>query len=169
MKRTFVLLGISLALGPAIAPARAQENTKTAQIHELLKLTNAEAVPQQIYSQIHAMTTKQLEAISGPSEAKAAAVQAVDKVMAQLQERMSWARMEPEYARLYGEVYNDEEIAGILAFYKSAAGQAFVKKMPLLMSKSIEMAQRQMADLIPEIQRIADEAARHSKSAEPSK
>jgi hypothetical protein len=77
--------------------------------------------------------------------------------------------MEPEYARLYAEVYNDEEIAGILAFYKSAAGQAFVKKMPLLMSKSIEMAQRQMADLMPEIQRIADEAARQSKSAEPSK
>jgi hypothetical protein len=169
VKRTFVLLGISLALGPAITPARAQENTKTAQIHELLKLTNAEAVPQQIYSQIHAMTTKQLEAMGGPSEAKAAAVQAVDKVMAQLQERMSWARMEPEYARLYSEVYNNEEIAGILSFYKSAAGQAFVKKMPLLMSKSIEMAQRQMADLMPEIQRIADEAAQKSKNAEPRK
>jgi hypothetical protein len=115
------------------------------------------------------MTTKQLEAMGGPSEAKAAAVQAVDKVMAQLQERMSWARMEPEYARLYSEVYNNEEIAGILSFYKSAAGQAFVKKMPLLMSKSIEMAQRQMADLMPEIQRIADEAAQKSKNAEPRK
>ena len=166
MKRTFVLIGISLALGSALTGARAQENGKTAQIHELLKLTNAEAVPQQIYSQIHAMTTKQLESMAGPPEAKAAAVQTIDKVMAQLQERMSWARMEPEYARLYDEVYNDEEIAGILAFYKSVAGQAFVKKMPLLMSKSIEMAQRQMADLMPEIQRIADEAARNSKSAD---
>jgi hypothetical protein len=41
--------------------------------------------------------------------------------------------------------------------------------MPLLMSKSIEMAQRQMADLMPEIQRIADEAAQKSKNAEPRK
>jgi hypothetical protein len=104
--------------------------------------------------------------MNGSPEAKAAAVQTVDKIMAQLQERMSWARMEPEYARLYDEVYSGEEISGILAFYKSAAGQAFVKKMPLLMSKSIEMAQRQMADLMPEIQRIAEEAARNSKSEE---
>lgn len=168
MKRTFVILGILLALGFTTG-ARAQENNKTAQIHELLKLTNAEAVPQQIYSQIHAMTTKQLETMSGPAEAKAAAAQTIDKIMAQLQERMSWARMEPEYVRLYEEVYSDEEIAGILAFYKSSAGQAFVKKMPLLMSKSIEMAQRQMADLMPEIQRIADEAAQKSKSTEPKK
>jgi uncharacterized protein len=166
VKRTFFLLVISMALGSAITGARAQENTKTAQIRELLKLTNAEAVPQQIISQMRAMTAKQLESMNGSPEAKAAAAQTVDKIMAQLQERMSWARMEPEYARLYGEVYNEEEISGILAFYKSAAGQAFVKKMPLLMSKSIDMAQRQMADLMPEIQRIAEEAARNRKSEE---
>lgn len=169
MKRTFVLLSISIALGSAITGARAQENNKAAQIRELLKLTNAEAVPQQIYSQIHAMTAKQIESMNGSPEAKAAAVQISDQLMAKLQERMSWARMEPEYARLYDEVYSGEEITGILAFYKSDAGQAFVKKMPQLMSKSIEMAQRQMADLMPEIQRIVDEAAQKSQSAEPKK
>ena len=36
--------------------------------------------------------------------------------------------------------------------------------MPPLMAKSMEMAQRQMADVMPEIERITKEAAEKSKS-----
>lgn len=169
MKRTSLTLGITLALSFAFTGARAQESSKTAKIEELLKLTGAEAMSQQIYGQIHAMTTKQLNAAAGSEEAKAATRQTMDKLMAQLQERMSWAKMEPEYVRLYDEVYSDEEITGILVFYKSAAGQAFVKKMPILMTKSMELAQRQVSDLMPEIQRITNEAAQKGKSGEPKK
>jgi hypothetical protein len=68
---------------------------------------------------------------------------------------------------LYDEVYSEEQITGILAFYKSPAGQAFLNKMPLLVSKSMEM--RQMADLIPEIQRITTEAIEKSKIADLKK
>lgn len=169
MKRTFLRLGIYLALCFAFTGARAQENSKTAKIEELLQLTNAEAMSQQIYGQMRAMTIKQLDAAGGSAEAKAAAAETVDKLMAQLQERMSWAKMKPEYVRLYDEVYNDEEITGILAFYKSDAGQAFLKKMPLLMTKSMEVTQRQMSGLMPEIQRIVKEAAEKSKSEAPKK
>jgi hypothetical protein len=77
--------------------------------------------------------------------------------------------MKPEYVRLYDEVYSDEEITGILAFYKSAAGQALIRKMPLLMTKSMEISQRHLSGLMPEIQRITKEAAEKSKSGEPKK
>ena len=169
MKRTSLLLTISLALSGAFLGARAQENTKTAKIEELLKQTNAEAMSQQMYGQIRAMTTRQLNTMSGSEEAKAAAAQAIDKIMTELQNRLSWAKMKPEYVRLYDEVYSDEEITGILAFYKSAAGQAFVKKMPILITKSMEISQRQMSDLMPELQRITREAAQKSKGTEPKK
>ena len=169
MKRTSLLLTISLALSGAFLGARAQENTKTAKIEELLKQTNAEAMSQQMYGQIRAMTTRQLNTMSGSEEAKAAAAQAIDKIMTELQNRLSWAKMKPEYVRLYDEVYSDEEITGILAFYKSAAGQAFVKKMPILITKSMEISQRQMSDLMPELQRITREAAQNSKGGEPKK
>ena len=169
MKRTSLLLAISLALSGAFIGAKAQENTKTAKIEELLKLTNAEAMSQQMFGQMRAMTTRQLDTMSGSEEAKAAAAQTVDKLMSRLQERLSWAKMKPEYVRLYDEVYSDEEITGILAFYKSAAGQALLKKMPILMTKSMEIGQRQMSDLMPELQRITRDAAEKSKGGEPKK
>ncbi len=77
--------------------------------------------------------------------------------------------MKPEYVRLYDEVYSDEELNGILAFYKSPAGQAFLNKMPLLMTKSMEIAQRRMAAVMPELQRITKEAVEKSKNSEPKK
>ena len=169
MQRTSLLLAIFLALSVAFTGAKAQENTKTAKIEELLKLTNAEAMSQQMYGQIRAMTTRQLDTMSGSEEAKTAAAQTVDKLMSRLQERLSWAKMKPEYVRLYDEVYSDDEISGILAFYKSAAGEAFVKKMPVLITKSMEISQRQMSDLMPELQRIVKEGAEKSKGGEPKK
>jgi hypothetical protein len=169
VQRTSLLLGTFLALGVALISARAQEITKAAKIEELLQLTNAEAMSQQMYSQIRAMTTRQIDTMGGSKEAKAAAAQTIDKVMSQLQERLSWSKMKPEFVRLYDDVYSDEEITGILAFYKSAAGQAFVKKMPILIAKSMEISQRQMADLMPELQRIIKEGAQKNKTEEPKK
>jgi len=153
---------ISLAfLNPFSAFA---QDTKTAKIEELLKLTNAEGIMQQVYSQIRTMTAKQVAATDSSPEAQAAAAQVSDKLIAQIQERLSWAKMKPEYVRLYDEVYTDEEITGILTFYKSPAGQAFLTKMPQLMTKMMEVAQRQMLDLAPEIQRTIKESAGKGKS-----
>ncbi len=144
--------------------ASAQESAKTAKIEELLKLSNAEGMVQQVYSQIRTMTAKQVAATDGSPEAKAAAAQTADKLIAQIQEHIGWDKMKPEYVRLYDEVYTDEEISGILAFYKSPAGQAFLTKMPQLMSKIMEVTQRKMVELTPEIQRITKEAAEKSKT-----
>ena len=83
---------------------------------------------QQIYSQIRTMTSKQLDSIAGSEKKKADAAQVVDKLLVQIQDRFSWEKMKPEYVRLYDEVYSDAEISGILAFYKSPAGQAYLTK-----------------------------------------
>jgi hypothetical protein len=169
VKRTSLLLRTSLALSVAFIGLKAQETTKAEKIEELLKVTGAETMSQQIYGQMRAMTTRQIETMDSSAESKAAAAQMIDKLMTELQDRLSWAKMKPEYVRLYDEVYSDEEITGILAFYKSAAGQALIKKMPLLMTKSMEISQRQLSGLMPEIQRITKEAAEKSKSGEPKK
>lgn len=157
------------ALTFLVFPARAQESTKAAHIEELLKVSNMESLSQQVYTQIRVMTSKQLDSIAGSEKTKAEAAQRADRLLAQIQDRFSWDKMKPEYVRLYDEVYSDAEITGILAFYESPAGQAYLTRMPQLMAKSMEMAQSRMADVMPEIQRIAKEAAETSKNDESPK
>lgn len=157
------LITILPVLALAVIPARAQENTKIAKIEELLKLSKAEARMQQTYSQMRAMMSKQVEAAGVSEEARATVAQMLDKNSAQIQELLSWEKMKHEFVRLYDEVYSEEEINGILAFYKSPAGQAFLNKTPLLMTKTMEMVQRRMADVMPEIQRVTLETLEKAK------
>jgi hypothetical protein len=164
MRSNLAAIASAVALTFLVFPASAQESTKTANIEELLNVSKMESLSQQVYSQIRAMTTKQLDSTAGSEKTKAEAAQVVDKLLAQIQDRFSWDKMKPEYVRLYDEVYSDAEITGILAFYKSPAGQAYLTKMPQLMAKSMEMAQSRMADVMPEIQRITKEAAEKSKN-----
>jgi len=70
---------------------------------------------------------------------------------------MSWEKMEPEYIKLFSEVYTEDELKAIVEFYKTPAGQSMLKKQPLLMQKSMVISQKQMQALMPEIQKMSQE------------
>ena len=43
---------------------------------------------------------------------------------------------------------------GLIAFYKTPAGQAFLDKQPLLMQKTMEMTQKRMMEMTPKVQEM---------------
>ena len=53
-----------------------------------------------------------------------------------------------------------KEIDSLVAFYSSPAGQAFIRKMPIVLQKSMEITQAQMQRLLPRMKKIAEESAR---------
>ena len=150
---------VALALGVVLtgACAGAQESTKNAKIERILALTNADAMIGRIFDQIKTMTASQMPSDATP-EQRAKAQEMQNKVMDLIKARMSWERLRPQYAKLYDETFTESEIDGILAFYDSPAGRAMLEKMPVLMQKSMSLAQTQMADLLPEIERLTREA-----------
>jgi len=153
MKLTFVL---PLSLLVAGSFATAQELTKEAKIGRLLDAMNADATINQLFEQIKSMTVAQMPAATPEQTAKAREVQ--DKILDLVKSRIGWDKMRPAYIKLYDETFSEEEISGILAFYESPAGRAMLAKMPTLLTKLIEVAQAQMTDLQPEIQRIMRES-----------
>jgi len=142
--------------------ASAQELTKQAKIERILALTNADATMDQVLNQMKAMTPSITPAGSTP-EQRARAQEVQNKVLDLVKARMSWDTMRPQYVKVYDEIFSDEEINGIFAFYQSPAGRAMLDKMPLLLSKVMALAQTQMTDLMPEILRITKEAGQGQK------
>jgi uncharacterized protein len=136
--------------------ARADEASRRTKAEEMLRLTNAEQMMKQYFDQMQAMQTAQLAKMPG-----AANIQ--DRIMQLVKDRMSWEKLRPAFVQLYVDTYTDEELDGIIAFYKSPAGRAFVEKMPVLMNKSMKLTQNMVGDLTPEIVRIAAEAAKEKK------
>jgi hypothetical protein len=146
----------ALALLAATPFAVAQES-KDAKIERLLDAMNAQSTIDQMFEQIKAMTASQIPPGATPEQA-AKAHELQSKIMDLIKARMGWERMRPQYAKMYGETFSDQEISGMLAFYQSPAGRAMLSKMPALMAKVMELTQAQMADLLPEIQRITRDA-----------
>lgn len=50
------------------------------------------------------------------------------KVEAVINNAMGWDKLRPLYIKLYMDAYTEEELDGIVTFYKSPAGQAMVSK-----------------------------------------
>jgi hypothetical protein len=154
MKTAALLVLTCLVTGPF---AGAQELTKEAKIERLLDAMNADATINQLFDQIKAMTAAQMPPGATPEQtAKAREIQI--KILELVKSRIGWDQMRPVYTKLYNETFSDEEISGMLVFYQSPPGRAMLAKMPALLTKLIEVAQAQMNDLQPEIQRIMREA-----------
>jgi hypothetical protein len=137
------LIGTSLAFG------QASENTKTAKIIEIFRLTKTDQMQKQMLNQMVEMNA----AIDPKMRATS------QKTMDLIGQKMSWDAMKADYIKLYDDTYTEDEISGILMFYQSAPGQAFINKTPVLMSNMMAMVQKRMTELKPEMDRLIRESA----------
>lgn len=154
----------SIALLVTASGALAQDAARKAKIEEMFRLMNIDRMMQQVMGQMKTMTEQQMSEMKLPPEAQAAAQESQDRMMKLIAERMSWEKMKPAYIQLYSEVFTEEEVDGILAFYRSPAGRAMLEKTPLLMTKAMALVQKQVGDIQPEIQKMMKELeAKHKK------
>jgi hypothetical protein len=151
---------VALLLGTSVALA--QDAGKTAKIEEMLRLTKTDEMMQQVMSQMKAMNLQQLQKNLAPDE-KAQAAEMQQKIFDLVNAKMSWEKFKPAIVQIYAEVYTDEELDGILAFYRSPAGHAMIEKMPQLMSRTMAVAQKLMGDIQPEIEKMVKESAPKDK------
>jgi len=129
-----------------------------ATIREVLTVTKSEQLVQGIRGQVKA----QLDGIvqktikeTAPNAKQMQALNAMnEKMLAVLDEELAWSKREPVYVKMYRETFTEEEMLGMLAFYKTPAGQAMINKMPVLMQQVMGSMQTTLADMRPKIEKI---------------
>ena len=77
-----------------------------------------------------------------------------------MREEFSWEAMRALQAQIYRETFTQEEIDGLIAFYESPIGQAFVDKMPIAMQKSMSLMQARIGPMIARMTAAMRDAAR---------
>ncbi len=154
-----VLLGALLLW----VPARADEASKNTKIDEMMKLLNFDQMMKQMSEQMKTLAATQLNKVEMSDQERKAAQDIQVRIAEVFQDRM--VQMKPMIVKIYAETFTEEEIDGILSFYKSPAGQAMVQKMPQLMQRSMAVGQQMMGDVMPEIQKMIEEAKAKEKAA----
>ena len=157
------LLTLLTALLLTLPLAHADDASKRTKVEDLLTLTKANQMVDQMLSQM----TSAMKAQTDQQTADAHFTPAQQKLADQFQTRMqaimqqfvSTDHLHPIFVQLYMDTYTEDELDGILTFYRSPAGQAFLAKTPQLVSRTVTVMQEQMADLQPQIQQAAKDFA----------
>jgi hypothetical protein len=91
------------------------------------------------------------------------------QMIGMMKQTMSWDVLSPMYAAIYKKTFTQEEIDGMLAFYKTPAGKAVITKMPAVTQYSMQLTHAVMADLMPKIMKIQQDSAKLKAAAEKQK
>jgi hypothetical protein len=81
----------------------------------------------------------------------------IDGAMMVVNESFGWKALEADYIKLYADTYTESELDGILAFYKSPAGQAMLTKAPQLSAGTMEIVHSRMGAFQPKMQALQDQ------------
>lgn len=156
-------MAIALVTGATLLwcapPLRADEASKSAKAEELLQLMQGDQMMKMMEPMMKGMMAQMGKDIPAEQRAKVGEMQG--KMMALV--AVSFSKAKPALAKVYTDTYTEEEIDGILAFYKSPAGKAFLQKMPEVMQRSMPVMMQMMGDLQPEIKKMMEGMQEKSK------
>jgi hypothetical protein len=140
----------------------ADSASKQAKIDQFLKLIKAEAIQDQIYSQIGMQIDRATLALAQQNGLPAAEQQSAvadlkTKMTAAMKALLSWDKLKPGMVKIYDDTYTEEELDAMLVFFKSPAGQSYITKSQTVAAKSRDLAEGQVKELSSEFQTMGKE------------
>jgi len=147
------LLAFACCASSTIAAPASDEKIK-----ELLAVSHAQKIVDGMMTQIDSVMNNSIQQALQGKTPTPAQQQAIDKmrknVVSLVRSEVSWQKMEPIYIRIYKESFTDDDVVGIINFYKTPAGEALLDKMPVLMQSMMGEIQKMMASMTPQMQKI---------------
>lgn len=82
-----------------------------------------------------------------------------------IRKEINWADLKGAYLKLYTETFTQEEVSGLLAFYRSPAGVALLEKMPQVTQKSAAITQARIGPLVEKLKASMAKTVEDAKTA----
>lgn len=141
----------------------AQEDKRATLAEELLTLMDIQENIEKSFAAVKRMQMAQFQSMDMPDEGRENVISYQQKIMDFLSQEMSWDKLKTDYISIYAETFSEEEIQGLIDFYKSPIGQKFIEKQPELMERSMRISQKQMMALMPKLKKMTMEAKQEYK------
>ena len=159
MKRYAVLLILFATL---VTTARADEASKKAKVEELIGVMHMDRTMAQM---MDAVTTQMHQAVEQTTPGMDTLTDAQKKMLNDFEAQvmqvvgasLSFKAMEPDFVKLYMDNFSEDEVDGMLAFYKSPVGQSVLEKMPVMMNQSMLIAQKRLVDVEPKLKALQEQ------------
>ena len=153
-KCVFLIVAVSILF---MSLAYAEVNIRRQLAEELLVLTEVKNNIEKYFDMVKQMQMAQLKNMDIPSGESGKVASLQEKLMNIARKEMSWENLKEDYISIYAEIFTEEELQGIIAFYKTPIGKKFIEKQPELLQRSMEISQKQMKILMPKMQKLTQE------------
>jgi uncharacterized protein len=166
MKIPSTLLLLAVLTFPLSAPAAPPSDQS---INQLLQLTKVDQLANSVFTQMDGMLKASIQQATRGKPLSADEQAILDRQQARMigimKEELSWDKMQDLYVQAYRDTFSQEEIDGLIAFYRTPVGQSFVNKQPELMKRTMTIMQQRLAPLMQKIQQMSEETAAELKKA----
>jgi hypothetical protein len=169
MRQAWTWAGIAVLLAGA---AVAAEEPSSAQRALATKLMDVMQVQKTMEQQFDVMRGAQLEAMQRMMAGQAPspeAKQRMEKMHAAItdliKKELSWTAIAPSLVDMYASTFTADELEGLIGFYQSPVGRAFVAKTPELTRRTVELTTARMQSLMPRIQQLIMESMQQQAPA----
>ena len=167
MKRWIAVLVLVMAVGSGVA--RADEASKQAKVRELFVAMrmqhNLDQMLNSIQRQVVEVAQISPDVDKLTPEQKRLTKEFVNSAMKIVTDSVGWGALEPAYVKLYADTYSEEEIDGILAFYKSPVGQKMLEMTPELSAGGMQIVEGRMGEFQPKIKALQEEYLKQMAAA----
>ncbi len=167
MKRWIVLVALMLSAVTVFAEDAAPSD---ASILELMAVTQSRKLLDAQMGQIDGVMQSAFKKSLGDRTMTPEQQQIMDEMrtrtVALFREEMKWESLEPLLIDIYKKSFTQDEIDGMLTFYRSPTGQAVIAKMPQVMQYTMKTMQERMLKLIPQMQQIQSDAMARLKAVQ---
>lgn len=165
-----IVLSLLILLG-TLPIARADDASKMAKINELFQVMDTRAIVDQARQMVMAYAFAKVSKSSSSyqnmtAEQQVQIKQFYGKVEAIIANALSWEKLEPLYAKAYADAFTEQQLDGMIAFYKTPTGKVMLKKLPMLQKQLLQIGDQQMVAAQPKI-REALEDFKKQVSAQP--
>jgi hypothetical protein len=151
-------IGVSVLLSLCIASfGYADSQTHRQAAEEVLRLTKVDKMLGPLVGQIQQVQIQQLQQMNLSREAYSAAQRYLQRINDLVAREMQWQEIKNDYVGLYTDAFTEPELRQLIQFYSTPLGRKVVEKMPVLMEQSMQLGQKKMMKIMPEIQALSEE------------
>lgn len=165
---------IAVAIAASSVAAYAQKATEQS-VKELIEVAQVRQQMETMFGfmeqQMSGQFSKKLRAglASDATEDQLEEIKQVEKKLMQvMREEMSWERMQPIYIKIYQNNFSQEEVDGLVAFYRTPVGQSALKKMPQVMQSAMQVTQIELMPRVIKRLRAVMRSLRRKQAIKPS-
>jgi hypothetical protein len=157
---------------PAASPTPLSPPSE-ASVKQLLEVAQSHKLVDSLISQMDNLMDQAIAQATKGQQVSSKVQNDIDRRRAELvgtmKELLDWKKLEPMYVRIYQKTFSQPEVDGMIAFYKSPAGEAVITKMPKAMQNTIDEMQGAMGPVMEKLQQMQRDVVAEIKAETKNK